>query len=91
MPEVLHIATITGGLDLLLGVCTVWSDMTPTMIGGRGRVEQDIVKTPTQLQPNLNCSWRLDMKMTVHTPPHPHNEPEPLVTKTKHNMISNNN
>ena len=30
-----------------------------------------IVTTPTQLQRNLNCSWRLDMKMTVHTHPDP--------------------
>ena len=28
-----------------------------------------IVTTPTQLQRNLNCSWSLDMKMTVHTHP----------------------
>ena len=32
----------------------------------------EIVTTPTQLQRNLNCSWRLDTKMTEQTTPPPH-------------------
>ena len=55
MPEVLHRATITGGLYLLLGLCTVWSDMTHTIIGCWGRVESRILSQP-QLKYNVTVT-----------------------------------
>ena len=52
---------------------TRWTRLL-TLVEIRINVEVVVfVTTPTQRQPNLNCSWRLDTKMTVHTtPPPPH-------------------
>ena len=54
-PRYYNIATNTGGLDLLLGLCTVWSDITHTIIGYRGRVESRILSQP-QLNYNVNST-----------------------------------